>query len=249
MAQLPDFAQPLENLVRAAASATGNLIGATNDGKATLSLLPVASLDDPDYTSFSDQIEIVNVAWKAIFLILESCRKFGVTDRAQIAYILATAGYEAKFGAKNLVSTPGHNWMYEYPWFKSAGQTDKDYFNNEYHDDNGNGSPSSGDGFKYRGRGYAHLTWKDNYSYFGNLFNVDLVNHPELAAETNLAADILVKGMKDGLFTGNSLSRYIQGDTSQFVQARAILAGVGGASEIAKMAEKYFATLNSLNYA
>ena len=251
VAQLPDFAKPLENLVNAAASATGNLTGATNDGKATLFLTPIASLDNPKYQFLEDRVGIAGVAWKAIFLILESCRKFGVTDKAQIAYVLATAGGESNFGAKDLFSSPGIDWMYERaePSLKLAGESDKQYFNRVDSNVNGNGSPSSGDGFRYRGQGYTQLTFKNNYIKLGNILDVDLVNNPELAAQPNIAADILVRGMKDGLFTGVGLSNYItNGNTSNYVAARAILGGSGSENEIATMAKKYFKTLTEINY-
>jgi putative chitinase len=45
-----------------------------------------------------------------------------------------------------------------------------------------NGSEASGDGFKYRGRGYIQLTGKVNYKAFGNAINEDIVSNPELVA-------------------------------------------------------------------
>lgn len=46
----------------------------------------------------------------------------------------------------------------------------------------GNGSESSGDGFRYRGRGYIQLTGKEMYIKFGRSIDVDLVKTPELVA-------------------------------------------------------------------
>ena len=45
-----------------------------------------------------------------------------------------------------------------------------------------NGDESSGDGFKYRGRGYIQLTGKVNYKAFGNAIGEDIVSTPELVA-------------------------------------------------------------------
>ena len=44
----------------------------------------------------------------------------------------------------------------------------------------GNGDKASGDGWKYRGRGYIQLTGKINYSQFGNFIGVDLLKDPDL---------------------------------------------------------------------
>lgn len=46
----------------------------------------------------------------------------------------------------------------------------------------GNGSVESGDGFKYRGRGYIQLTGKTNYSRFAGFIGDDVINNPDLVA-------------------------------------------------------------------
>ncbi len=47
----------------------------------------------------------------------------------------------------------------------------------------GNGSPQSGDGWRFRGRGLCHLTGKDNYVAASPAIGVNLVAEPELAAK------------------------------------------------------------------
>jgi len=44
----------------------------------------------------------------------------------------------------------------------------------------GNGPEESGEGWRYRGRGFFQLTGKDNYRRYGELAGVDLVNDPEI---------------------------------------------------------------------
>ena len=69
-----------------------------------------------------------------------------------------------------------------------------------------NGNAQQGDGYKYRGRGCVHLTWKNNYQKAKDKFGVDYVNQPELAAEFKHAVPIMIWGMEEGIFTGkNSL--------------------------------------------
>ncbi len=46
----------------------------------------------------------------------------------------------------------------------------------------GNGNEASGEGFKFRGRGYIQLTGKSNYQAFSDFAGVDFVANPELVA-------------------------------------------------------------------
>lgn len=54
-------------------------------------------------------------------------------------------------------------------------------FNLVYADRMGNGPPSSGDGFRYRGRGGPQLTGRDEYELIARNTALDLGAHPELA--------------------------------------------------------------------
>lgn len=67
--------------------------------------------------------------------------------------------------------------------------------NKVYADRLGNGGPETGDGWKYRGRGFIQLTGKDNYSEASKALFGDasiLVNNPDLASEPLTAARIAV---------------------------------------------------------
>ena len=46
----------------------------------------------------------------------------------------------------------------------------------------GNGDEASGEGFKFRGRGYIQLTGKQNYTAFGKAIGVDIAANPDLVA-------------------------------------------------------------------
>jgi peptidoglycan L-alanyl-D-glutamate endopeptidase CwlK len=54
------------------------------------------------------------------------------------------------------------------------------------------GNHLPGDGAKFCGRGYVQLTGRSNYTSIGTLIKVDLVDNPELACDSNIAAKILV---------------------------------------------------------
>ena len=46
----------------------------------------------------------------------------------------------------------------------------------------GNGAEASGEGYKFRGRGYIQLTGKDNYTAFGKAINEDIQSNPDLVS-------------------------------------------------------------------
>ena len=54
----------------------------------------------------------------------------------------------------------------------------------------GNGDEASGDGWRYRGRGFIQLTGKDNYREAGNFLNQDLVGQPELVKGLEVGARV-----------------------------------------------------------
>lgn len=47
----------------------------------------------------------------------------------------------------------------------------------------GNGSPETGDGWRYRGRGAKQITGKTNYQLYGDAVGIDAVGNPDLLSQ------------------------------------------------------------------
>lgn len=121
----------------------------------------------------------------------QTMAKFGLDTPIKLAHFLAQAGHESagfkatqenlNYGAKGLrgifskyFPTDEKALLYERKPEKIA--------NLVYGGRMGNGPEASGEGYKFRGRGYIQLTGKDNYVALGKALNEDLVSNPDLVA-------------------------------------------------------------------
>lgn len=90
----------------------------------------------------------------------------------------------------------------------------------------------------YYGRGYVQLTWDYNYRNMGKVLNNRLLYEPSLALDAEVAYRIMSYGMRNGSFTGAKLSRFINADGCDYVNARKIINGLDQAQRIAGYAQK-----------
>lgn len=109
----------------------------------------------------------------------------------------------------------------------------------------GNGDEASGDGYRYRGRGYQ-TTGRTHYKHFGDKLGVDLIRWPDLLNDIKVAAPALIIGMVDGSYTGKSFQTYLDGvdetddeDLREFINARRIINGTFNAAAIGGFALKF----------
>jgi putative chitinase len=92
------------------------------------------------------------------------------------------------------------------------------------------GNDTEYEAWKYRGRGLVQLTGETNYEKF------NLQDCPKKALEPNVAVDIMFKGMKEGIFTGVGLNKYINKEKKDYYNARRIINGLDKAATIATYA-------------
>lgn len=102
-----------------------------------------------------------------------------------------------------------------------------------------NGNLLEGDGYKYRGRGCVHLTWKSNYQKFSNLLSVDFVSDPDAAGKFEHAVPIMIIGMTEGMFTGKRLADYINVRGVDYLAARRIINSLDEYVLIASYADRF----------
>jgi putative chitinase len=90
----------------------------------------------------------------------------------------------------------------------------------------------------YYGRGYVQLTWDYNYRNMGKVLGNRLLYEPSLALDAEVAYRIMSYGMRNGSFTGAKLSRFINADGCDYVNARKIINGLDQAQRIAGYATR-----------
>ena len=121
----------------------------------------------------------------------DTIAKFELNTPLRLAHFLAQAGHESggfkavnenlNYGAKGLLGifkkyfpTADKAALYERKPEKIA--------NLVYGSRMGNGPEASGDGYRYRGRGYIQLTGKDNYKAFDQVVEENITENPDLVA-------------------------------------------------------------------
>jgi putative chitinase len=124
--------------------------------------------------------------------------KFGIDGPLRLSHFLSQCAHESgnfKFVKENLnYSADGLLNIFGKYFKKADGKTpDKELANKYarqpekianrvYGSRMGNGDEASGDGFKFRGRGYIQLTGKDNYAAFDKFVDDDIMADPDLVA-------------------------------------------------------------------
>ena len=121
----------------------------------------------------------------------------GIDTKERVNMFLAQCGHESggfsrfteglNYSAKGLRATFPKYFPDDATAIKYERQKEK-IANRVYANRMGNGPESSGDGWKYRGRGMIMTTGKDNYTEFSKYSGIDAVNNPDLLSSDMSAA-------------------------------------------------------------
>jgi putative chitinase len=122
----------------------------------------------------------------------DTITKFDINTPLRLAHFLAQCGHESgnwKFKVENLnYSAPALQSVFRkyFPDEATAAQYARKpemIANKVYASRMLNGDESSGDGWRFRGRGYIQLTGRQNYSLFNAHVPEDIISTPDLVAE------------------------------------------------------------------
>jgi putative chitinase len=128
-----------------------------------------------------------------IAMIPDTAAKFGINTPLRLAHFLAQCGHESggfRATQENLnYSAKGLNSIFRkyFPTEASAAAYARQpakIASKVYGNRMGNGPESTGEGYKFRGRGYIQLTGKENYTAFGRAIGEDMVANPDKVAST-----------------------------------------------------------------
>jgi putative chitinase len=152
---------------------------------------PVVSTSIPSNSGFKLEKLKGHIPDSVIAQIPETAKKFNITNSLRLAHFLAQCGHESggfkatqenlNYSAKGLAGTFRKYFINEAaagPYAKNPQKIASKVYGGRM----GNGPESTGEGYKFRGRGYIQLTGKDNYTNFAKFIGEDTVANPDLVA-------------------------------------------------------------------
>jgi putative chitinase len=126
-----------------------------------------------------------------IAMIPDTAAKFQINTPLRLAHFLAQCGHESggfkatqenlNYSAKGLAGIFKKYFPTEAAAAPYARQPQK-IASKVYGGRMGNGPESTGEGYKFRGRGYIQLTGKENYTAFGKSIGEDMTVNPDVVA-------------------------------------------------------------------
>jgi putative chitinase len=143
-------------------------------------------------------------------------QEFGIDTPQRQAMFLAQAGHESgnfahveenlNYSASGLVKI-FHKYFPDETSANAYAKQPEKIANRVYANRMGNGDESSGDGYRYRGRGLIQLTGKDNYDACAKALNIDLHGQPDYLETAEGACRSAA-----WFWSHNNLNRYADAD-------------------------------------
>lgn len=192
------FGPGTEKLVKEWQSANGltadGIVGDGTWSKMFPATQPVQVVKEDVVIPTSSEFKLQNlkghVPDAVIAQIPDTAKKFNITNPLRLAHFLAQCGHESggfKSVSENLnYSADGLKKIFG-KYFpgnlnESYAKQPEKIASRVYGSRMGNGDESTGEGFKFRGRGYIQLTGKQNYTNFAKFIGEDTVSNPDLVA-------------------------------------------------------------------
>lgn len=166
------------------------IAGPSTLGKLGIAASPAASPTAVPPSSFKLEKLKGHIPDAVIAQIPDTAAKFNITNTLRLAHFLAQCGHESggfKAVSENLnYSADGLKKIFPkyFPGTlnESYARQPEKIANRVYSSRMGNGDEKSGEGFKFRGRGYIQLTGKSNYASFDKMVEEDILANPDLVA-------------------------------------------------------------------
>jgi len=128
---------------------------------------------------------------------IKTCLKYNINTPLRMAHFFSQLAHESgnftkiqenlNYSASGLLSVFGK--YFNTTTAKQYERQPQRIANRVYANRNGNGNEASGDGWRYRGRGYIQLTGKGNYIAYQNASGYNVVANPDLLLDRNIALD------------------------------------------------------------
>jgi len=206
---------------------------------------PVASVAPSDFKLANLKGHIPD---SVIAQIPDTAAKFGITTPLRLAHLLSQASHESghfKAVTENLnYSADGLKKIFP-KYFpgnlnESYARNPQKIANKVYSSRMGNGDEASGDGFRYRGRGFLQTTGKSNYADFNKIVEDDVLANPDLVATKYALASAAFFFQKNRLWAICD-----QGSTDQIVTlvSKRVNGGTIGLKERLSEFKKFYALL------
>jgi len=181
-----------------------------------------------------------------IQMIPDTAAKFQINTPLRLAHFLAQCGHESggfrvtqenlNYSAKGLAGIFKKYFPTEAAATPYARQPQK-IANKVYANRMSNGSEASGDGYKFRGRGYIQLTGRDNYTQFGKAIGEDIASNPDKVSSQYALLSAAWFWSKNGL---NKLADGGAGDTVVTSITKRVNGGTIGLADRIKHFKEYY---------